>query len=247
MDYLEYSYLQSGRVKQARVVLDEMNSLRSTPGLTFVGNYATAAIPARYAMELRDWKQAASLKVDKSGVPFAQAMTWMAIGIGSARSDNLDAAAEAQQRLADLRDVLASQKNTYWSKQVEVQRWEVAGWMAQQSGKPTEAVSLLREAADLEESMDKHPVTPGAVAPAREMLAEMLWLQRQPKQALAEYEAVLKTAPNRFNAVYGAAMAADATGEAALASQYFRKLTEFAVGDERPELAIAQKKLMAAR
>src|SRR5947209_2780937 len=228
-------------------VLDEMNSLASIPGSTYVGNYATAAIPARYAMERHDWRQAASLQVDKSGVAFAQAMTWMAIGIGSARVDNMDAAHKAEQRLIELRDALASQKNPYWANQVEVQRREVAGWIGQQSGKTVEALALLQSAVELEESMDKHPVTPGAIAPAREMLGELLLLQRGPKQALAEYEAVLKTAPNRFNAVYGAAMAADAAGDATLATLYFHQLINIGVGDERPELATAQKKLIAAR
>ena len=93
--------------------------------------------------------------------------------------------------------------------------------------------------------MDKHAVTPGALLPAREMLAEMLLLRHQPKQALLEYESVMKTAPNRFNALYGAAMAADASGETMIAGRYFRKLTEIAVGDERPELAAARNKLMA--
>jgi tetratricopeptide (TPR) repeat protein len=130
---------------------------------------------------------------------------------------------------------------------VEVQRREVAGWIAQQSGKPDEAARLLRSAAELEESMDKHPVTPGAVVPAREFLAQLLVLQKQPKQALAEYEAVLKTAPNRFNAIYGAATAAEAVGDVATAGRYFQKLTEVAVGNERPELAKAREKLTVAR
>jgi tetratricopeptide (TPR) repeat protein len=246
MDYLEYAYLQSGRINQAKRVLEEMTSLSTFFGLTYVGNYSNAAVPARFAMERQDWKQAASLQADKKSLPYTQAITWMAIGVGSARTSDLDAAARAEQRLAELRDALAADKNTYWSKQVEVQRREVAGWIAQQSGKPEQALNTLREAAELEESMDKSPVTPGAIVPAREMLAELLALQHQPKDALAEYRAVLKTAPNRFNALYGAGTAADAAGESALAAQYFRKLNDIAVGEERPELAAARKKMIAA-
>ena len=94
--------------------------------------------------------------------------------------------------------------------------------------------------------MDKSPVTPGAVTPAREMLAELLLQEHQPRESLAEYQSVLKTAPNRFNALYGAANAAGASGDVKVADNYFRKLTEIAVGDERPELQAARKKLMMA-
>jgi tetratricopeptide (TPR) repeat protein len=247
MDYLEYAYLQSGRVNKAKAVLDEMNSLPPIPGLTLTGGYALGAIPARYATELGNWKEASQLQASGEGVPWAQAITWTAIGIGSARSKNLERAAQAEQKLATLRDTTTKQNNSYWANQVEVQRREVATWIAEESGKSDEALKLARSAAELEESMDKAAVTPGAVTPAREMLAELLMLEHQPKEALAEYASVLKTAPNRFNALYGAANAAEASGDASLASSYFRKLTEVAVGDERPELGAARKKLVAEK
>ena len=101
----------------------------------------------------------------------------------------------------------------------------------------------MRSAAELEETMDKDPTTPGAVTPAREMLAEMLLTEKHPQESLAEYEAVLKVAPNRFNALYGAASAAEASGNTSAASRYFQKLTEIATGDERPELVTARKKI----
>jgi hypothetical protein len=148
--------------------------------------------------------------------------------------------------LAGLRDAVAK-KDLYWSNQIEVQRREVAAWIAEQSGKPADAVQLARSAAELEESMDKTAVTPGSVTPAREMLAELLLLEHQPKESLAEYESVLKVSPNRFNAVYGAARAADAAGNTSAANGYFRKLTEVAVGDERPELKVAREKLVAEK
>src|ERR1700674_1153372 len=107
MDYLEYADLQSGRVKQARAVLEEMKSLPPVAGLTLTGDYALAAIPARGAIELNDWEQASQLRVREDGVPWAQAITWTAIGIGSARAKNPDRAHEAEQRLAALRDATA--------------------------------------------------------------------------------------------------------------------------------------------
>lgn len=247
MDYLEYAYLQSGRVKQAKAVMEEMVSLKPVPGLTLTGDYAIAAIPARQAIELENWDQASSLQVRGDGVPWAQAITWAAIGIGSARSGNLVRASEAEKMLASLRDATAKQNNTYWSNQVEVQRREVAAWIADKSGKAADAIATMRSAADLEESMDKHAVTPGAVTPAREMLAQLLTLESRPQESLVEYEAVLKLAPNRFNALYGAARAAEASGNAGAAHRYFQKLTEIAVGDERRELVMARNKMAAAR
>jgi tetratricopeptide (TPR) repeat protein len=243
MDYLEYAYLQSGRVSQAKAVLDGMNSIPPVAGLTLTGGYALAAIPARYAVELGNWEQAGQLQAREDAVPWAQAITWTAIGIGSARSRHLERAGEAEQKLAALRDATTKLNNSYWANQVEVQRREVAAWIAQQSGKSDDALQLAHSAAELEESMDKAAVTPGAVTPAREMLAELLMLDGRPKESLAEYQAVLKTTPNRFDALYGAANAAEVSGDATLSSNYFRKLTEIAVGDERPELNTARKKL----
>jgi tetratricopeptide (TPR) repeat protein len=248
MDYLEYAYLQSGRIQQAKAVLEQMHALPPITGQTLTGSYALAATPARFAVELGNWTEASGLKVREDGAPWTQAITWTAIGVGAARSGNLERATQAEQTLASLRDAAAKQNNPYWSNQVEVQRREVAGWIAENSGAQTggnssDAIAQLRSAAELEESMDKHPVTPGAVTPAREMLAEVLLLQNHPQDALAEYQAVLKVAPNRFNALYGAANAAEAAGNAPAAGEYFHKLTQIAVGDERPELATARKKI----
>lgn len=238
MDYLEYAYLQSGRVKQAMAVLDEMNALSPVSGLTLTGDYALAAIPARATIELGDWKQASALTPKKGLVPWAEAITWAAIGEGSARAGNLERAADAEQTLAALRDAAAKLHNTYWANQIEVQRREVAAWIAEKAGNKTDAFSKMRSAVELEESMDKDAVTPGAVTPAREMLAELDSLENQPKESLAEYEAVLKVAPNRFNAVYGAARAAEASGNNEVAKRYYQKLTEISPGDERPKAPV---------
>jgi tetratricopeptide (TPR) repeat protein len=243
MDYEAYAYLQSGQVKQAAAVLARMNSLPPIGGLTLTGDYALAAIPARCAIELGNWKQASELQAQKESVPWAQAISWAAIGEGSARAGDVDRAALAEQTLASLVDASAKRNNTYWSNQVEVQRREVAAWIAEKSGKSGDAIAAMKSAAGLEESMDKDAVTPGPVTPAREMLAELLLLEKQPREALAEYEAVLKVAPNRFNALFGAASAADAAGNSTVADRYFRKLSEISVGEERPELVTAHKRI----
>ena len=245
MDYMEYAYLQSGRVADAKAVLSNLNDLAPVKGLSLTGDYALAAIPARFAVELGKWNEATQLEVRKDGVPWAQAISWMAIGLGSARSGNSKRAAEAEQALAQLRDT-AAKLDPYWSKQIEVQRQEVAAWIAQESGDSAKAVTLMTAAADLEESMDKHAVTPGAVLPAREMLAQLQMEQKHPQPALDAFEAVLKIAPKRFNALYGAATAADAAGDATVAHRYFQELIEVSAGDERPELVTARNKVATA-
>jgi len=247
MDYMEYAYLQSGRVNKAKAVLDQMNSLPPVPGLTLTGDYALAAIPARYMIELGDWEQASQLRPREGSVPWAEAITWAAIGIGSARSKNMERAVQAEAKLAALRDATAKRDYPYWSNQVEVERREVAAWIAEQNGKSADALQLARSAAELEESMDKAAVTPGAVTPAREMLAEFLLLGHHPKESLTEYEIALKAAPNRFDALYGAARAADEAGDASAAANYFQKLIAVSVGDERPELKTARQKLLAEK
>ena len=247
MDYLEYAYLQSGRVAKAKALLEQMKSLPAVNGLTLTGDYALAAIPARYAMELGNWEQASQLRPREGGVSWAEAITWAAIGIGSARSKNVERAGQAELKLEALRDAIAKQNNSYWSNQVEVERREVAAWIAEQNGKAEDALQLARSAAELEESMDKAAVTPGAVTPGREVLAELLLLQHRPKESLTEYESALKIAPNRFAALYGAATAAEEAGDTPAAANYFRKLTEVAVGDERPEVRMARQKLLAEK
>jgi hypothetical protein len=244
LDYLEYAYLQSGQMRQARAVRDSMEALTPAAGLTHVGDYALAAVPARYVLEPGRWEEAGKLKSRDEAVPWAQAVTWTAIGVASARSGNNGRAKEAEQKLAGLRDAL-KERNLYWSDQIEVQRREVSGWIAETEGRSGEAIVLMRAAAELEDSMEKDPVTPGALIPAREMLAELLMQQHQAADALKEYEAVLKGAPHRFNAVYGAAQAAEAAGNPEAAIRYFRTLTEIAVGEERPEVETARKKIAA--
>ncbi len=242
MDYMEYAYLQSGRVTDAQTVLANMNALSPVGGLTLTGDYALAAIPARYTIELGKWEEASQLAVRENAVPWAQAITWTAIGVGAARAGDASRAAEAKHSLEQLHDQTAKIHNDYWAKQVQVQIGEVDAWMAQQSGDPAKALTGMTAAADLEESMDKHAVTPGAVAPAREMLGQLLLEQKHPQEALEAFQAVLQVAPKRFNALYGAATAADAAGKAQDSTRYFKELIAASVGNERPELARARMK-----
>lgn len=246
MDYLEYAYLQSGQVAKAKAILDEFRSFQEVPGLTLTGNYAMGAIPSRYAIELKQWDMASKMEPMTTGVPWARALAWEAIGEGSARTGKLERAEEAEKQLGDLRDE-ALKKSEYWSKQIEVQRREVNALILERRGKKEESLAAMRSAVELEESMDKDAVTPGPVTPAREMLAGMLMTQQRDAEALKEYEAVLKIAPKRFNALYDAAVAANRSGKGVVSMKYFRMLMDVAESGERAEVYTARKKFAELR
>lgn len=205
VDYLVYAYLQQGRVDDARVLVEKTRKVtKLNIANQFAAAYAISAAPARFALERREWKEAAALPVpaviDWTKVPYGEANIHFARGIGGARSGNLDVARDAMTRLAAIRQTLLDEKNPYWAGQVEIQRLSVAAWIAHAGKQDEEALRLMRAAADLEASTEKHPVTPGALVPARELLAEMLLDVGKREEALAEVQHVLKDAPKRRNA-----------------------------------------------
>ena len=209
IDYLEYAYLQTGRDAQARELVDRVAKVTSLDVAQFAAAYALAAVPARYALERHQWAEAAALTVSPDWFPWqefpwAEAVVHFAIGVGAARTGNLAAARQELARLARVRDGLAATKEDYdWADQVEVQRRAVAAWIARATKMDAEAVADLRSAADLEDSIDKHPVTPGAVLPAREQLADLLLETGRPTEAAAQYEIVLQSSPGRRNSLVG--------------------------------------------
>ena len=206
VDYLVYAYLQKGQFDEARKLVDKTNAVAKIDNPNqFAAAYAISAVPGRFALERREWKEAAALKVPSTiawdKVPYAEANIHFARGIGAARSNQLDIARDALARLAAIRQALVDQKNGYWADQVEIQRLGVAAWIARAEKNDDEALKLMRAAADLESSTDKHPVTPGALIPARELLAEMLLDLGRRDEALAETQRVLHDAPGRRNAL----------------------------------------------
>jgi tetratricopeptide (TPR) repeat protein len=230
MDYLMYAYLQGAQDDQARSILDEALAYSEADQAVFQVAYAWAAIPARFALERHRWQEAASLTLHPAKFPwegfrFAEANVYFARAVGAARSGDTAVAIQEIQRLAAIQAALGGAKSGYdWAKQVQIQHHAAAAWLAQAEGKAGEAERLLRAAAELEDSTDKHPVTPGAILPAREMLGDLLLELKQPAQALKEYEAGLQTAPNRFNSLYGAAHAAELAGNRQQARAYYKKL-----------------------
>jgi tetratricopeptide (TPR) repeat protein len=247
MDYLEYAYLQTAQDGPAKAVVDEFAGFRQTDAVNLTVAYHVASIPARYVLERRDWGAAASLVAPESGVPlerfpWAEAMISYARALGDARIGNIPGAQAEIAKLQSLKDKLAAENNTYWANQVEVQRLGAAGVLAHVQGDNAKAVELVRAAADLEATMDKHPVTPSSVLPARELLADLLLELNQPDAALREYKEVLSTDPNRFRSVLGEARAAKQSGDAAVAHDAYEKLVALSksAAPERPELAEAK-------
>jgi tetratricopeptide (TPR) repeat protein len=240
MDYLVYAYLQQGRDEAARAVVERavQNADRFYGGVL---GYNFAAMPARMALERGRWTDAASLRVPP-GAGFARAVTHFARGIGAARAGAPGNAAEDVDALATIRDSLTAANESYWATVVDAQRLAAEAWIAHAAGETDRALQLAREAADLEETVEKHPVTPGPLLPARELEGDLLLEVGRAADALVAYRATLRREPNRARPLYGAARAAAAAGDAEAAAEYYRQLLTLmdrADGD-RPEPAAAR-------
>jgi hypothetical protein len=249
MDYLEYAYLQSGQDAKARQVADQVAKVTSFDIPQFAAAYALAAVPARHALERRAWNEAASVTAQPAAFPwakypYAKAIVHFARAVGAARAGKPDAARPEIATLAEIQASLKGQKGFDWATQVEIQRRAAAGWLARAEKKDAEALALMRSAADLEDTTDKHPVTPGAILPAREQLADLVLELGQPALALAEYETSLRSAPARFNSYDGAAQAAERAGKKQEAKIYRERLVALCGGSVpdrlSPKTAAAQ-------
>jgi hypothetical protein len=236
MDYLAYAYLQTGRDAEAQKVLHELRAIeQATPGQTTA--YAVSAIPARVLLERRQWKQAAAFEMP-AGLLALKAITdnkWAAANVrfanavGAARSGDVKRARAAVAELQALEQSLVTAPGAYdWKTQVSIERQSAEAWLAFAEGRKSDAERLMRAAADLDDATDKHPVTPGAILPAREQLGELLLELKRPADALHEYQASLERAPRRLAGLYGAARAAKLAGNAAEASRYYAELLEVA-------------------
>lgn len=229
MDYLVYAYLQTGQDREALGVSNAMPKPQSTDAAYYPGLYATGIIPSRLAIERHRWSDAMALTPPVNILPggrysSAEANVYFARALGAARLRNLEAARNALQRMTSLRDRLLGNHDKYSSEQVDIQCESVSAWIAFAEGKSDDALSQMRAAADHDDSVDKLPVTPGPIVPARELLGEMLLEAKQPAAALEAFETSLKLAPGRFNSLFGAAHAAQLTGDRDKASAYYAKL-----------------------
>jgi tetratricopeptide (TPR) repeat protein len=229
MDYLAYAYLQTGRDAEARKVFDDAARAEKFDKQTFAAAYALTAIPARLALERRNWSDAKTVDLKPAGFawskfPWVEGTVAFARAVGFARSGDVAAAHKEVERLEKVRDALKDAKNAYWADQVEINRLEAAAWLARAEKKDAEALELMRSAAALEDTTDKHPVTPGPILPAREQLGDLLLELGKPAEALAGYRADLTASPNRLNGLYGAARASRLSGDAVAAKGYYEKV-----------------------
>jgi tetratricopeptide (TPR) repeat protein len=246
MDYMEYAYLQTGQDREAKRVVDELLTFGRAKVQNLTTAYALVAIPARYTLERRDWAEAAALTAPPmvfpwERFPWAEAMISYTRALGAAHTGDVAGAETQIAKLQSLEQKLDQAKDDYWAKQVEVQRLGAAGLLAHVRGKDQQAIELVRAAADLDATMDKSPVTPAEVLPARELLADLLLELNDPAAALKEYQQTVSAERNRFRSLLGVARAAKQTGDTAQAREAYEKLVALASADaDRPELAEAK-------
>jgi tetratricopeptide (TPR) repeat protein len=252
-DYEVYAFLQTGQDQAARKILESLPEIAarfdskvviSGAGGPASGYFGLAAIPARYALERQDWKRAAELPVSETPIPYTDAMTWFARGLGAAKLGQAPPAIEAAAALHGIRERLIASGESYWANQVEIQEISIGAWAALAQGKNEDALRQMQAAAEMEDRTEKSAVTPGPLAPARELLGEM-WLQvNQPAKALEQFELTLQKEPRRFRALYGAAHAAQLGGDRETSEKYFRelvKVTARADNPGRPEIIEARQ------
>ena len=227
IDYLMYALLQMARDAEAKQLLDDLRAIGKTNLDNFKVAFAYASSPARYALETRQWVEASQIELLPTDFPWeefgwARSIHHFARGIGAARSGNLESANKERDTIREIAAALPDATLPYWREEVFVHEEAVSSWIALIEGDPEAALRLARTAADREDAVDKHPVTPGEVLPARELLADMLLQLERGGEALEHYQIVLIGSPNRANALLGAARAAAQSGDAVVAAAYYQ-------------------------
>jgi tetratricopeptide (TPR) repeat protein len=247
-DYMVYAYLQLAQDDNARAVIEEMAKAENFNPDIQGGPYALAASPARYMVERGDWKGAAALEVRPSKFAHIMAITHFARALGAARSGQPDAAKADIAKLVELRDKLREAKDGYWSEIVDIQRQVASAWLLLAEGKADDALKAMSAVADAEDKTEKSPVTPGPLAPARELYGAMLMERGMAKEALAAFEATLRKEPHRLGATIGAAKAAEQLGDVATARRHYAEAADLADKAEpvRPDVARARAYLAKA-
>lgn len=247
MDYLVYAYLQKGDNENAMEQYEYLQTMYNVyPEKTSVA-YPFAAIPARMALENKNWELAATIEVHESELqweefPWSKSIVHFARALGASRIGDISSAQKELEILHSLHQKLVEDDDEYSADQVMVEIKASQAWLQFAQGNNEEAIYLMQEAVVMEENTSKHPVTPGEVLPARELMGDMLLAMNKPAEALEAYELDLKDHPNRFNGIYGAAIAAKGIGDDAKARMYFEallKLTEMSNSD-RPEVEEAR-------
>ena len=188
LDFMEYALLQMGQEQRAKQIRDDSNAIKKLGFESMPSYTALAAVPARFALERQAWKEAAELEPRGGQFPQAEAITYFARSLGSARSGDVAAAERDVVKLKELRAALDKANQSYWAEQVEIQALAASAWIADAKGQKSEALKLMRAAADLEDNSEKHIAMENRLYPMRELLGDLLLQQQQPAQALTEYE-----------------------------------------------------------
>lgn len=243
IDYLVYAYLQKGQDVKAKEQVDILKTYDDPAFENGKTAYVFAATPARYALERKQWEEAAALEEYPKEFPWEKfpwenAITHFAKVLGYVHTNRVSEAALELDRLKALHEKLTDAKETYKASQVEIQILAGDGWIHFAKGRKQEAVQLLTRAAELEEATAKSPVTPGEVLPAREMLADLLMKTGQTAKALQAYELNLKRLPNRFNSLYGASTAAHKLGSKKKARDYYQQLIGIAALEDSDRVEV---------
>jgi tetratricopeptide (TPR) repeat protein len=244
-DYLVYAFLQMGKDDEAKAVVEETLA-KTNYQRSFISAFHLASVPARYAVERRAWDEAAALEprspdyLPWDNALWAEGLTWLARGLGAVHTGDLDGAREAEERLGTLRDTVRAAYVQAFASYIEVDRLILAGWIARAEDNSEEAVRLIQAAAELESTLEKHPVTPGALLPPYEALGDLLLDLGRPAEALKAYRASDEVWPGRYNTLLGAARAAAAAGNKDATEAHYAKLVNLAEGSVRPGVSEAK-------
>jgi tetratricopeptide (TPR) repeat protein len=246
MDYMVYAYLQLGRDREAAEVVARAENIPDRYYGGLIG-YNFAAMQARFSLERERWEEAAGLPLPVDAFPYVEGVTRFARGLGSARAGDPAAGREEVRRMAELRDRTRDSGDEYWATVLEAQRLAVTAWVALAEGDAQEALELARAAADLEDTVEKHPVTPGPLLPARELLGDLLLEMDRPGEALEAYRATLQKERNRARTLFGAARAAEAAGDEDAAGQFYSTLLELLENGDEDRRDLQAARLWAER
>jgi tetratricopeptide (TPR) repeat protein len=247
MDFLLYSYLETGQDQAAKKVLDEFTAIESVDVHHVNIAYVLADMPTRYAVERRRWDEAAAISLPKTDYPWtrfpqAEAVLVFVRALGAARTADATTANKDLDRLQELHANLVKAEGDafkdYWLTQIDVHRQMVTAWITHAEGKREEALQMLRTAADREDAIEKDPVVPATIISARELLGEMLLESNRPQQALEAFEADLRNEPSRFWSLYGAAQAAERAGDRERARSFYADLVARSVGADGDRAAL---------
>ena len=252
LDYQVYAYLQRAEDDRALALVNRTKQ-EDAYQATFISAFHLATIPARYAVERRAWEEAGLIEprapesVDWDKFRWAEAISWFARGLGAVHTGQLDAAANAERHMDELRDAATAADEQAFAEYIEIDRLILAARLALAGGDENAAVRLASDAVELEASTQKHPVTPGALYPAQEALGDLLMELDRPAEALEAYEGSLDTWPGRFNSLAGAARAAVAVGRDGDAAAYYGELLAVTAGDVADRPALREARAFAKR